>query len=299
MSAAIGRDDITTGEYDVPGEVAESRPGGLAGCVSVYRWEWAKLLAQVRIQVVVVAAVVAPFLLVAVLTAQSTAPSDTLFGRWVHTSGFSVPLVVLSFAAQWAFPALACIVAGDVFAAEDRHRTWRTILTRSRTRGQIFAGKAMVAATWSVLIVVLLGAASLAAGALFIGRQPMIGLTGQVVGPGRCAELVALSWLMVLPAVLGFAALGVLCSVLSRSSVVGIGAPVVLGLVMQLYSLVGGPTALRVSLLVTPFDAWHGLWTQRQFFDPFLQGVVTSAVYIVLAMSIATVVAARRDAPTA
>lgn len=279
----------------VPAVLAGDRPGRLSGIATAYRWEWSKLRAQVRIQTVVTVVLVAPFLFVAVVKAQSTTPTDTLFGRWVHTSGFAIPLVVLGFASQWAFPVLACVVAGDIFSAEDRHRTWKTLLTRSRSRGQIFAGKALVAATWSVLIVVLLGATSLAAGALFVGRQPMIGLSGQVESAGACAGLVAASWLMVCPVVLAFAAMGVFFSVAFRSSVVGIGAPVVLGLLMALSTLITLPTGVRVLLLAPGLEAWHGLWTQPRFTGPFVQSVVTSAAYVVIFSAAAALIAARRD----
>lgn len=274
---------------------ADARRRTLAGVATAYRWEWTKLGAQLKTQAVVVVVIVAPFLFVAVEKAQSTSPTDTLFGRWVHTSGFAIPLVALSFAAQWAFPALACIVAGDIFSSEDRHRTWKTILTRSRTRGQIFAGKALVAATWTVLIVIVLGGMSLLAGAAFVGRQPMIGLTGQVVDPGACAGLVVLSWLTTLPAVLGFAALGIFCSVLFRSSVAGVGAPVIIGLLMQLSTLITTSPPVKALLLSPPLESWHGLWTQPRFTGPFVQGVITCTGYVVVFTVAAYVVAARRD----
>ena len=72
---------------------------------------------------------------------QSSVPTDTLFGRTVGESGFAVPLVVLGFAALWVFPVLASIVSGDLFSSEDRYGTWTTVLTRSRSRGELFAGR--------------------------------------------------------------------------------------------------------------------------------------------------------------
>ena len=50
-------------------------------------------------------------------------------------------LVVLGFAALWAFPVLTSVVGGDIFSAEDRYGTWKTVLTRSRSRAEVFTGK--------------------------------------------------------------------------------------------------------------------------------------------------------------
>src|SRR5262249_29789537 len=80
---------------------SETRPAARAGAWVVYRWELIKLTRQVKAQVVVGLCLLAPFLFVAALNVQSNTPQDTLFGRWVHDSGFSIPLVVLGFAGQW------------------------------------------------------------------------------------------------------------------------------------------------------------------------------------------------------
>ncbi|MCW2863257.1 MAG: family transporter protein [Actinoallomurus sp.] len=276
-------------------ERTEPRQAARTGAWVVYRWELIKLTRQVKAQVVVGLCVLAPFLFVAALNAQSNVPQDTLFGRWVHDSGFSIPLVVLGFAGQWALPAVTSVVAGDIFACEDRYGTWKTILTRSCGRSQIFTGKTFAAITFSVVTTVLLALSSLAAGVLLVGRQPLIGLSGTLLTPGHSAVLVLTSWATVLLPVLGFTGLGLLLSVASRSSAVGVGAPVVIGLVMQLASLVNAPSAVRMLLLTTPFGAWHGLFTVRPFYGPLVQGAIVSLVYFVLCVGGAYALLRRRD----
>ena len=91
--------------------------------------------AQLPLRLLGVVCVLGPFAFAVLLKVQSGAPADALFGAWVHTSGFAVSLVVLGFAGNWGFPIIAGVLAGDLFAAEDRHGTWKTILTRSRTPG--------------------------------------------------------------------------------------------------------------------------------------------------------------------
>ncbi|MCW2947396.1 MAG: family transporter protein [Actinoallomurus sp.] len=273
----------------------ETRPPARGGAWVVYRWELVKLTRQVKTQVVVGLCVLAPFLFVAALDVQSNVPQDTLFGRWVHDSGFAIPLVILGFAGQWALPAVTSIVAGDIFSCEDRYGTWKTILTRSRSRSQIFAGKALAAVTFSVVTTALLALSSLAAGVLLVGRQPMIGLSGTLLQPGHCATLVLASWAAVSLPVLGFTGLGLLLSVGSRSSAVGTGGPVVIGLVMQLGSLVNAPETVRMLLLTTPFGTWHGLFTARPFYGPLEQGAVVSVIYFLLCAGGAYALLRRRD----
>src|SRR5690348_17040842 len=112
--------------------------GRRPGLGTALRWEIVKLAAQGRSRYTLLGCVLAPVGIIAVFNAQQQVPSDTIFGRQIHTSGYSMPLFMLAFASQWIFPLLAAIVAGDIFASEDHHGTWKTILTRSVSRGQIF-----------------------------------------------------------------------------------------------------------------------------------------------------------------
>ena len=137
----------------------------------------------------------APFAFAVLLKVQSGTPSDALFGAYVHTSGFAVSLVTLGFAGAWGFPILAGLVAGDLFSAEDRHGTWKTILTRSCTREDVFAGKLLAAATVAVAITALLALASVLAGTLLVGAHAAVGLSGLLLSPGRLLALTLVSWL--------------------------------------------------------------------------------------------------------
>src|SRR5262249_49935596 len=137
--------------------------------------------------------------------------------RSVQESGLAVPLVVLGFAALWALPVLASLVGGDVFAAEDRYGTWKTVLTRSRSRSEMFAGKLAASLAFSAIAVAVLAVSSMIAGVLIVGRQPLIDLSGSLMPASRAATRVALAWASVLPPTLAFTALAVLCSVATRS----------------------------------------------------------------------------------
>lgn len=275
-----------------PGQVVASRRR--AGTAAVVRWEVAKLRAQPHTRAVIALALAVPFLFVVVLSLQSSVPHDTLFGRWVHESGFAVPLVILNFAGQWGLPLLVGVVAGDIFSAEDHHGTWKTVLTRSAARGQLFTGKVIAVLGYALALVVALAVASTAAG-LLVGRQPLVGLSGQLVPAGRALPLVLESWAVAILPTVAFAAVAVVTSVVTRSSVAGIGAPVVLGLAMQLVALVNGPQLLQTLMLSTALLGWHGLWTTPGFTGPLWQGVVVSLVWTLVCGVVAAVTFARRD----
>jgi len=268
--------------------------GHLGGARAVWRWELGKLTGQVRLWAVIALCTAGPFLVAVAVTAQSSVPQDTLFGQWLHQSGLALPLVVLGFVGQWALPLLTSVVSGDMFSAEDRFGTWKTVMTRSCSRSALFTGKLLAAMTYTTIMLVLLGGASLAAG-LILGSQPVVGLSGQLVPAGHAAAVIVASWATQLPPLLGFSALAVLLSVTTRSSPVGMGAPLLIGLLMQLLTLVNMPRWLRATFLTTPFASWHGLWVQPQFYGPLRQGVVTSAVWFIVCAVTAWAIFRRRS----
>jgi ABC-2 type transport system permease protein len=277
-------------------------PNGFSGSVLQWRGVWAALrveLAKLRARREPVATLVAclagPFAFVAALKAEAGLPEDTLFGRWVTSSGFAVPLVVLGFSASWGFPVLASIVSGDLFSGEDRHGTWTTLLTRSRTRSELFVGKVLAAFAFLLLALALLAAASVAAGILAIGREPLIGLSGTLLAPARAGVLVGAAWATVVPPALGFAALASLVSVATRSGVAGVGLPVLIGLVLELLSYVPSGGILRRISLTASFGGWHGLLAEPAYVGPLVQGTETSAVYLVCGLLGAWLALRRRD----
>jgi ABC-type multidrug transport system ATPase subunit len=128
--------------------VGLTRPGRLSRVLSAARIERRKLASQLPLRLLIVITALGPIVFAVLLQIQSGTPADALFGVWVHTSGVAGWLVVLGFAGTWGFPIIAGALAGDLFASEDRRGTWKTILTRSRTVGELFAGKVIAAATF-------------------------------------------------------------------------------------------------------------------------------------------------------
>jgi ABC-2 type transport system permease protein len=266
-----------------------------AGLGSCLRWELRKLRAQLRTRAVLAAAVILPIPVVVVIHGQSRPPKDTLFGRFATENGFALALLVLGFAAQWALPLLTAVVAGDIFASEDQHGTWKTVLTRSAGRGRLFWAKTIAACGFTTLVLVLLAASTIVSSVLIVGHQPLTGLTGQTIPPRTALELVSASWASMLPPMLAFTCLALLLSVWSRNPAVGIAAPVVIGMVMQLVGALGGVEAIRPFLLSTPTEAWHGLLTSPRFTGPLVEGSLACAAWAVICLVAAFLVLRRRD----
>lgn len=263
--------------------------------MKVLPWELRKLRAQLRVRVAFLVCLLGPPLLALVLHSQSGLPKDTLFGRHVQDSGFALPLLVLGFAGTWGLPLLTSLVAGDIFASEDGQRTWAAVLTRSRTRGEVFTGKVLAACVVALGLLVVTTISSLLGGLALAGNGLLTGLSGTQLSAGRSTLLVLASWASVIPPLLGFTAVACLLSVLTRNSVVGVAGPVVLGLLMQLLSLLGGLGPAAGALLTTPFAAWHGLVRDEPYFGPLWQGALVSAVWIVCCLLPARWVLLRRD----
>ncbi|WP_148613389.1 ABC transporter permease [Nocardioides rubriscoriae] len=270
-------------------------PAVRPGLGGVVRWETRKLRHQKRAWAVLLGALLGPVPVVMVIGAQSRPPKDSLFGRFATENGFALALLVLGFASQWVLPLLTAIVAGDIFASEDQHGTWKTVLTRSTGRGLLFWAKTLVAGAFAVLVLVVLAASTIAAALLIVGHQPVIGLSGQTVPSASALALVSASWATVLAPTLGFTALAILLSVWSRNPAVGIAAPVVVAMVMQLVGSLGGIEGLRPFLLTTSFESWHGLLTAPRFTGPLVEGVVVCGVWVVVSLTVAYVLLRRRD----
>jgi ABC-2 type transport system permease protein len=268
------------------------RRGGLGAAL---RFEVRKLRAQYRGWAVLAGAVLAPIPIVVIINGQSRPPKDTLFGRFATDNGFALALLILGFATQWVLPLLTAIVAGDIFASEDQHGTWKTVLTRSTSRARIFWAKTLTACGFAVLVLALLAASTIASSLLIVGHQPLIGLSGQTIGAGTALQLVTASWATTLAPTLGFTCLAIVLSVWFRNPAVGIATPVVLGMVMVLIGGLGGIEIIRPLLLTTSFEAWHGLFTQRRFTGPLVEGLLASAAWSVLSLGAAFAIVRRRD----
>lgn len=257
-----------------------------------YRFELVKLVSQWRIRLVVAACWIAPALFVAGVSQQSTLPVDTLFGRWMHATAWAGPLVLLGFAGLYALPLLTSLVAGDVFAAEDRLGTWRHLLVAVRSPRRVFAAKALASLTVILLLVTGLYVSSTVGGLIAVGNRPLVGLDGQLISTGHAAALVTLAWLGALAPTLALAGIGLLGSVALGRSPMGLLLPAVFALATQLALMLPLPVAVR---LVLPGYNFSGLFTAPAQSRFLLISVVVSLIWAAAATALAYFVFVRRD----
>jgi ABC-2 type transport system permease protein len=269
--------------------------GGEDPIWNAFRGELQKLGAQLIVRLLVIACVACPFAFAAVLKVQSGTPNDALFGAYVHASGFALSLVLLSFAGNWGLPVIAGLLGGDIFASEYRHGTWKTILTRSATRQDVYFAKLLAAGTLSLALALLLGVASIAAGVVFMGAHGVVDLGGVPASGGEMLALTALAWISCLLPTLAYAAIAVLFSIATRNGIVGVLGPLLVALLTQLLNLIGKGVVVHLLLPGSAFLGWHGLFTEHRFLGPLLVSSLVSVGWIAACVTAGWAILRRRD----
>ena len=260
-----------------------------------YRFELVKLFSAWRVRLLVLACWIAPALFVAALSQQSSLPVDTLFGRWMNATGWAGPLVMLGFAGTYALPLLTSVVAGDVFASEDRLGTWRHLLVAVRSTRRIFVAKALASLTVILVLVAGMAVSGAVGGVVAVGDSPLIGLDGHLLAPAEAAGQFLLAWVCVLAPTLALAAVGLLGSIAWGRSPIGLLLPAVVALVMALAQTLPLPVAVRLALPTYAFVAWNGLFTSPAQLGPLAIGIGVSLVWAVVATALAYLLFVRRD----
>jgi ABC-2 type transport system permease protein len=264
--------------------------------MTVYRWELTKLRFQKRTYLGLGAAALVPVIFVVALHFRHDRHGgDFAFSSYLSRSGLAVPLVILLFGAIWMFPLITALVAGDIFASEDHNGTLKTILTRSLERWQIFAGKALTAATYAIVAILLNGTVAVIAGSIQSGFNPLQSLSGTIVSAPRALELVYLSLLIYLIPIAAIVCVGLLLSTVFRNSAAAVVGTLMFSLLMQLIGILPGLGGARPYLLSTQFNAWQGLLRTPIDWAPVIRASWVCALYAVPAIGAAYLTFLRRD----
>jgi ABC-2 type transport system permease protein len=267
----------------------------VSAVVKVYRWEIFKLLAQKRTYLGLGAAMLVPVIFVVVLLTQSGGPNDVPLGRYVRETGLVAPFLVLFFMSIWGLPLITALVAGDIVAAESQNGTLKTILTRSRERGQVFAGKVLASFSYVIAVVFAMGLVGLVAGSLAFGFHPLTSLSGTRVSAWHGLVLLGASLGVYVLPLAGIAAFGLMLSTVTRNSAASVVGTLMFALLMQLLGVLPGTESIRPYLLSTQFDAWHGFLRVPADFAPVTRAVWVCALYIAVPLFAAYLVFLRRD----
>jgi ABC-2 type transport system permease protein len=230
-----------------------------------------------------------------VLVLQTGGPNDVPLGRFIRDTGLAVPFVVLFFMSIWGLPLITALVAGDIVASESHNGTLKTILTRSRERGDVFAGKALATATYTLTVVFAMGLVALVAGSIAWGFHPLTSLSGTKVSPGHGVLLLVATLAIYTLPLTGIAAFAVLLSTITRNSAASVVGALMWALFMQLLGVLPGTESFRPYLLGTQFEAWHGLLRVPADWVPVIRALWVCALYIMIPLIGAHLVFLRRD----
>jgi len=272
----------------------------MSGVAIVYKWELMKLKAQKRTYLGLGAAMLVPIIFVVALAVKGQGgPNDIPIGRYIRDTGLATPFVVLFFMSIWAFPLITALVAGDIVASESHNDTLKTILTRSRERGEIFTGKLLAAFTYAIAAVVVMGVFATVAGTIEWGFKPLTSLSGTQVAATHGLGLLAQSLGIYAVSLLAIASFGVLLSTVTRNSAASVVGTLMFALLMQVLDVLPGTQSIRPYLLSEQFSAWHGFLRVPADLAPVIRALWVCALYIVVPFVAAYLVFLRRDVTSA
>jgi ABC-2 type transport system permease protein len=261
----------------------------------VYKWELLKLLAQKRTYLGLGVAVLVPLIFTFVLIIKPGGPNDIPLGRYIRETGLALPFVVLFFMSIWAFPLITALVAGDIVASESQNGTLKTILTRSRNRGQIYAAKVLATFTYTAVVILAMGAVAVIAASIEWGFNPLTSLSGTTVSAGHALGLLAASLAIYAWPMAAIAAFGLFLSTVTRNSAAAVVGTLMWALFMQLLGVLPGTESIRPYLLGEQFQAWHGFLRTPADWTPVVRALWVCALYVTIPIFAGYLVFVRRD----
>ena len=261
----------------------------------IYKWELLKLLAQKRTYLGLGVAVLVPLIFTFVLIIKPGGPNDIPLGRYIRETGLALPFVVLFFMSIWAFPLITALVAGDIVASESHIGTLKTILTRSRDRGQIYAGKVLAAFTYTAVVVLAMGVVAVTAASIEWGFNPLTSLSGTTVSAQHALGLLAASLAIYAWPMAAIAAFGIFLSTVTRNSAAAVVGTLMWALLMQLLGVLPGTESIRPYLLGEQFQAWHGFLRTPADWTPVVRALWVCALYVTVPLAAGYLVFVRRD----
>jgi ABC-2 type transport system permease protein len=254
-----------------------------------------KLLAQKRTYLGLSVAVLVPLIFTFVLIIKPGGPNDIPLGRYIRETGLALPFVVLFFMSIWAFPLITALVAGDIVASESHNGTLKTILTRSRNRGEIYAGKVLAAFTYTAVVVLAMGAVAVTAACIEWGFNPLTSLSGTTVSAQHALGLLAASLAIYAWPMAAIAAFGIFLSTVTRNSAAAVVGTLMWALFMQLLGVLPGTESIRPYLLGEQFQAWHGFLRTPADWTPVVRALWVCALYVTVPLAAGYLVFVRRD----
>jgi ABC-2 type transport system permease protein len=263
----------------------------------VYRWELRKLISQKRTYLGLALVVVLPLFFVIFQSVHQRGGhgNGNIFVAQITQSGLATPVLMLLFLSAFLLPVVAALVAGDIFANEDSNGTFKTILTRSVDRGQVFAAKTLAAMTYAAIAVFLSAAVATVAGIASWGFHAVRTFSGTVVSAPEALLLVLASNAIYLIPLFALVGIGVLLSAATRNSAGAVVGTIGLVILMFILAQIPGLEGIHPYLLTEQFQSWQGLLRTPTDWAPIWHSAWVCALYGVPALLAAYLTLLRRD----
>ena len=275
-----------------------SRRSARPSTFAIYAWELRKLRVQKRTYLGLILGALMPLIFVVSQNVRSHhggGGQGSLFESQITQSGLATPVLMLLWMSLFLLPLIATLVAGDIVANEDGNGTLKTILTRSVDRGQVFAAKALAAATYAVIAVYLTATVAVLAGVASWGFKSITSFSGTVVSAPKALLLVYVANTVYLIPLLAVVAIGLLLSTISRNSAGAVVGTIGITLVLAIVGSIPGLEGLGPYLLVKQYEAWQGLLRTPTDWAPILHSLWVCALYAVPCYVAGYLVFLRRD----
>jgi ABC-2 type transport system permease protein len=271
---------------------------------SLVKTEFVKAFVRMRSLVVGILLVGLPTLIVVAINARGRRVNNDngegLF-RLAQQSGLLIPAAVLSAMSGFLLVVVAGTFAGDSVSSDAAWGNLRYLLMRPVPRGRLLAAKGLVAGflIWACTVLVVL--AALAAGVILFGSHPVVVPTipGLVQGYQLSESTLLLRGLLgTVYVAFGFTALlavGVFFSTLTDTATGAVGATVGVYIVSEILDGIDQLGTIRYLFPTHYLGAWQSMFTQNQYSQDMVAGVVVQLAYLAVFATLAIVHFRRKD----
>src|SRR5205085_309614 len=157
------------------------------------------------------------------------------------------------------------------------------------------AGKVAAAFTYTLVVIVAMGAVALVAASISWGFHPLTSLSGTTVSAWHGLGLLAASLAIYAWPMAGIAAFGLFLSTVTRNSAAAVVGTLMWALFMQLLGVLPGTESIRPYLLGEQFQAWHGFLRTPADWTPVIRALWVCAFYVTIPLFAGYLVFVRRD----
>jgi ABC-2 type transport system permease protein len=213
----------------------------------------------------------------------------------INTNGLYLGVLILMMLATFLLPLLGTMAGSQTIAGEAEKGTLRTTLMQPVKRSGLLLSKWAIANIYMVIGFVILGIASLVAGAAFFGVHPLTFVSGETMSAGGSVLRLLLTYAYVFVGMLAVVSLAVLLSTLTDSSLTAAAGALVLVIVMAVLGSLEVFDFLRPYLITTHLDAWTGLFQTPTDWEPIWKGLVNFGVWGAGTMGLALWRFSRKD----